>query len=210
MICAGRWIAAALLLGCAGAPPAPRAPSQPPTRYRVGDRIVYRYTGEALAAPVDLEERIVARDGARLRIAVTATRGGEVLRWVQVVTDTPENRAANRVDELYLVADDGREERLPNENNADLLRLYAWTLPAIEAVPTRTISETTQRLSFAGREWTCRVTEQALDGAGDDARMRTSECDELVWTHGPASLTVGGETLWSVDVVEVSRPPVER
>ena len=93
-----------------------------------GDFIVYRYEGTQLPIPVILKERVTARTGRRLTIEVEARRAKDSLRWIQVVTDTPENRANNVVDELYEVVD-GHRVRLANEGNRDLLRLYAWVQP---------------------------------------------------------------------------------
>ncbi len=178
------------------------------SRYRVGDRILYRYAGEALDAPVDLEERITEVDGLRLRIEVTARRERVTRRWVQVVTDTAENRESNRVDALYEVDASGEERLLPNEGGEDLRELYEWTLPDVEWGEPGEERVTTEPRTFAGREWTCRVATTPLPSVGSDARIVLSDCDALVWTHGPGELTAGGRTLWSVVVVEIERPPL--
>lgn len=177
-----------------------------PSRYRVGDRIVYRYTGEALAAPVELEEHITEVDGVRLRIEVTARREHATRRWVQVITDTAENRASNHVDALYEIDDGGSERLLPNEDGEDLRELYEWTLPDVEWGEPGEERVTTEPRTFAGREWTCRVATTPLPSVGTDARIVLTDCDALVWTHGPGELTSGGHMLWSVTVVEVTSP----
>ena len=90
------------LSGCAATLQSGTAPvAHPSTHYRVGDFVVYSYTGEALPQPVTLREEIVQREGLRLHIQVEARRGSQVRRWVQVVTDTAENQANNFIDELY-------------------------------------------------------------------------------------------------------------
>lgn len=102
-------------LGCAAAGPSvepltaagvagARQPG-PATRYRVGDYIVYRYSGAFSTAPVLLREGVRAQQGNRLRIDVTLTRGDEVRRWIQVLTDTAENQQNNVIDGLYEVID---------------------------------------------------------------------------------------------------------
>jgi hypothetical protein len=102
--------------------------AHPSTQYRVGDFVVYSYTGEALPQPVELREEIVQRDGLRLHIQVEARRGSQVRRWVQVVTDTPENQANNVIDELHELIGSERR-RLANKDNRDAYRLYEWTFP---------------------------------------------------------------------------------
>ncbi len=55
----------------------------PTTRYRVGDFIVYRYSGAFSTTPVLLREEVRAQQGNRLRIDVTA--GGEIARFEQIL-----------------------------------------------------------------------------------------------------------------------------
>ncbi|MGE0787482.1 MAG: hypothetical protein AB7S26_17545 [Sandaracinaceae bacterium] len=99
--------------------------------HRVGDRVRYVYTGLFTDDPVTLEEEITEADGLRLTMTVQAHRGPEVRTWIQVVTDTAENRERNVVDELYEVR--GSDwVRLANEDNHDLVALYGWTLPDCE------------------------------------------------------------------------------
>lgn len=197
--------ALALVAGCGGV--VMRA-DDGPTRYRLHDRIVYRYAGSVLPAEVLLEERITDVNGNRLRIEVTARRttaeGDEVRRWIQVVTDTEDNRTADRVDELYEVDAEGNATRLSNEDNEDLLELYEWTLPAVEWGDPGEERRTTEELELAGQRYRCEVSVTPLPSLGDDTSMSLSECPDLVWTNGPGRLVRGGEVLWSVDVVEVT------
>lgn len=199
-----------LLAACGGM----QRPPDGVTRYRVGDRIVYRYAGPLLTREVRLEERVTDVSGLRLRIEVTATRPAdetnpeEVHRWIQVVTDTEENRATNHVDELYEVLEDGTARRLLNEGNADLTELYGWTLPALEWGEPGEEQRETRTLELAGRSFTCEVSTTALhlpegEGVATDASVSLSECPTLVWTNGPASIRRGGEVLWSVEVIEL-------
>jgi hypothetical protein len=179
-----------------------------PTRYRLHDRIVYRYAGSLLSSEVLLEERITDVNGNRLRIEVTARRatdaGEEVRRWIQVVTDTEDNRTADRVDELYELDAEGHATRLSNEGNEDLVELYEWTLPAIEWGEPGEERRATEELEISGQRYRCEVSTTPLPSVGEDATMSLSECPELVWTNGPARLVRGGEVLWSVEVVEVT------
>lgn len=176
-----------------------------PTRHRVGDRIVYRYAGESLAEPVELEERITEVDGARLRIAVTATRDCVTRRWIQVVTDGGDG--TSDVDRLYGVDEDGTEHLLENEDGEDLHELYEWTLPDVEFGDPGAETTTTEERSFAGQTWRCAISRSPLPSIGEHASIELSDCDALVWTHGPGRIVDGDRTLWSVDVVEVTTPP---
>lgn len=199
---------AALLALVAGCGAVQMSADDGPTRYRLHDRIVYRYAGALLPAEVLLEERITDVNGNRLRIEVTARRttaeGEEVRRWIQVVTDTEDNRTADRVDELYEIDAEGHATRLPNEGNEDLLELYEWTLPAVEWGEPGDERRTTEELELSGQRYRCEVSTTPLPSVGEDATMSLSECPELVWTNGPGRLLRGGEVLWSVDVIEVT------
>jgi hypothetical protein len=193
-----------LVLGCGAA----QSAGDGTTRYRLHDRVVYRYAGSLLPAEVLLEEQITDVRGNRLRIEVTATRttaeGEEVRRWIQVVTDTEENRVADRVDELYEVDAEGNATRLPNTNNEDLVELYEWTLPAVEWGDPGEEQRTTEELEIAGQRYRCEVSVTPLPSVGEGASVSLSECPDLVWTNGPSRLVRGGEVLWSVEVVEVA------
>ena len=176
------------------------------TRYREGDRIVYRYGGEALAAPVELEERIVEVEGLRLRIAVTARREGETRRWIQIVTDTEENRASNHVDRLYELDADGTEHLLENEGGEDLRELYGWTLPDVDFGEPGDETTTTEDRTIAGERFSCEIGRTPLPSIGPEASIELSDCPALVWTHGPGVLRDGERVLWSVEVVELGTP----
>lgn len=174
-----------------------------PIRLVPGDRVTYRYTGTFTPAPVLLTERVLSREGDRLEIEVTAERGGERRRWVQVVTDTLANRQGNVVDELYLVEDEGSRRRLPNEEDRDLYDLYSWTLPPLDGPPTsRRNEEMVAEVSGAARRC-ARATLEVTSG-GRPARMVDVECPRFPWRQGPTSLVAvdGGEVLWQVDLVE--------
>jgi hypothetical protein len=194
--------------GCAAGQSRPEATPDDgaSTRYRVGDRVVYQYRGSSLEAPVTLTEQIVAREGNRLEIEVTSVRGSERRQWVQVVTDTPENQRNNVIDELYEVLD-GQRQRLANEGNGDLLRLYGWTLPPLEGPLTPEVSEEVT-VEIAGETYHCTREAGLASLAGRAARMVGHTCPGFLWTNGAATLIdiETGDLLWEVTVVEASRP----
>ena len=97
------------------------AEAQGSTLYRIGDFVEYRYSGSFSSAPVRLVEEVTEQPGSRLTLTVTASRGQEEMKWVQVVTDTVENQKAEKIDELYLV-EDGVRRKLGNAGNRDIYR----------------------------------------------------------------------------------------
>lgn len=209
-----RSLAPALLLalaagGCARAPiPASRTAERPAdgsSLYRQGDFVVYRYSGLFSEEPVELREEIVARAGDRLEIEVRARRGAEERRWVQVVTDTAENREANRLDALFEVVG-GERVRLANEGNRDIFRLYEWTLIDREA-PERDRREVACQQRIGGQLLDCSCHEAQLDWHGRTLRSVQSECPGFLWTHGPARIwdEASGEEAWRLEVLEQGR-----
>ena len=159
---------------------------KPNTRYRLGDFVVYRYSGTFSAAPVTLREEIKEKDGNRLTIEVEARRGAETRRWIQVVTDTPENQANNVIDELYEIVD-GERRRLANEDNRDLYRLYEWTLVMPDGRPSG-LSRSKVEVSIGGQRFTCERTTGKNTLRGELMRFESHTCPGFVWTHGPAKM----------------------
>jgi len=209
-------LAASLLgVGCSRAPVAPNRPTEPgpgaepvtaeASLYRPGDFVVYRYSGLFSETPVELRESVLSRRGARLEIEVVARRGAEERRWIQVVTDTPENREANRVDALYEVVG-GRRVRLANDRNRDLFRLYEWTT-ITQTGPARDQREVACAQRIGDSELRCSCHEARLDWHGRSLRAVQSECPDFLWTHGPSRIWDEGsdEDAWRVDILEYGR-----
>lgn len=205
-------LAAIACLSCASDPAPKTSTTQPPhkadepsTRYRTGDYVTYRYSGEALpGGAVELAERVVERDGDVLHIEVTARRGDEEKRWLQVVTDTPENQASNVVDELYLIEGDARRP-LDAKDPEVLADLYAWTLPA----GLRPGGEAEQRdveVRAGNARYTCTEATMPATAGETQATFTTTTCPAFVWTHGPAlALAEDGRVLWKVSVLAAGR-----
>lgn len=197
---------ALLLCACATVPTAPR------TRYDVGDYVVYRYQGTALAEPVTLREEVAARQGNRLRIDVTATRPSGERRWIQVLTDTPANQAEGRVDALWEQGPDGAWTRLANEGNKDLERLYEWTTVRPDGRATGVARQPCER-GVLGHALACRCTTGQNAFSGAIVLFEQTECPDFLWTNGPARFTdaATGEDVLRVEVVEqgrrADRPP---
>jgi len=187
------------LASCATSSPALR------TKYRVGDYVVYRYQGPGLAEPVTLREEVSAQEGNRLRIDVTATRPAAERRWIQVLTDTPENQKANKLDALYEQVD-GKWERLANEGNRDVYRLYDWTLFTPDA-PASGIAKTECLRDILGHQQTCRCTRAQSVWKGAVLFFEDTECPDFLWTHGTQRFTdaANGEDVMRVDVIEQGR-----
>jgi hypothetical protein len=174
--------------------------AQPSTQYRVGDFVVYSYTGEALPQPVELREEIVQRDGLRLEIQIQARRGKEVRRWIQVVTDTPENQANNVIDELYELI--GSERRLlANNDNRDAYRLYEWTFPpTIKGRGGRTSFSRT--VSIEGQPMQADCQRMPVAAGETPAIMENCTSRAFLWTNifGHLYRESDNTTLWQVSV----------
>jgi hypothetical protein len=176
-----------------------------PTRYRVGDFVVYSYQGAALAEPVKLREEIVAQQGNHLRIDVTATRASGTTRtWAQVVTDTPSNQRKNVIDALYEKTAAGWV-KLANKKNREVYRLYEWTLFTPDK-PQRDVEQQPCKEEIAGQRFACTCTYGLTTFRGQSVRIKESECADFVWTHGPSDVwPMAGEPPYTADVIEAGR-----
>jgi hypothetical protein len=173
------------------------------TRHELGGYVVYRYEGTYTAAPVTLEETITALDGLRLTIEVTATRGDESRRWIQVVTDTEENRRNNVVDELYEVID-GERRALDAHDVRELLRLYAWTLPSCGPFEEPPDPEP-RSIDIGGASHECRCVPARTICDGAAATSITCECPDFAWGNAYGEVILDGaegEPMWRVRVTE--------
>ena len=199
-----------LALSCGSGPrPAAQAVSHPDTstRFRVGDYVVYHYTGLFTSEPVELRERISAREGKRLTIDVVATRGSEQRHWEQVVTDTPENERENVVDELYEHV--GAERRkLANVGNADLMRLYSWTVLQPDGKASDVHTEKAM-LTMGRDDFTCDRTFGKNTWHGRKVQFESFECPQFLWSHARARFWDDGtgEEILRVDVTESGNRP---
>lgn len=158
----------------------PRA-TAPSTRYRQGDFIVYRYSGAFSSAPVTLREEVRAQEGNRLRIDVTATRGAEERRWIQVLTDTPENQRNNVIDALYELID-GKPVKLEHKDNRDAFRLYEWILVMPEGRATDLQQGPCERV-LGGTRSACTCTTGKNSWPGRAIHFEEAECPDFLWTH---------------------------
>jgi hypothetical protein len=198
----GPVLAFAALASCAHSSPTGAAAKG--TAYRVGDRVEYRYAGSSLSGEVVLTERITKVEGNRLTIEVVARRDGEEHRWLQVVTDTPESQRDSVIDELYEVRG-GLQVRLPNHDNADIFRLYAWTLPPqFDGKPTgASRASTSWRLDEV--DYVCTAESGSVASAGRPLSFRFVTCPDFLWTNGPAEITdESGAIVWSREIVRVA------
>lgn len=169
-------------IACGGGPAPVTAKHEATSRYRKGDFVVYRYSGLYSKEPVELRESIAAQDGKRLTIDVVATRGSEKRRWQQVVTDSPDNERNNVVDELYEYAG-GERRKLDNAGNADLKRLYEWTVIVPDGKP-EDVHTDRAMLEVGHDNFTCNHTTGKTKWHGRSLAFETFDCPEFLWTHG--------------------------
>lgn len=188
----------------------PPPPGAPATRYRVGDFVEYRYRGTFTAAPVVFRETVRAQEGNRLRIDIVVTRGSEERRWVQILTDTPENQRNNVIDALYEWKD-GRYVKLGGELMREAFRLYAWTI----LMPDGRATDVAQRACtqvIAGTSYACRCTTGKNALRGKALRFEDSVCPDFLWTHGPGFFVdaATGEDILRMEVGAAGRDPGAR
>lgn len=152
-----------------------------------------------------LREEVIAVRGLRLEIAVRATRGPEERQWVQIVTDTPENKRNNVVDELYAVADN-RRTRLSNRDNIDLYRLYEWTYVVPETKNTD-IQHRQTETTLGNQRFRCDV-ESGRNVVNKKAiRYELFECPDFLWQHGRGRFweEETGQDVWRMEVLTFGR-----
>lgn len=225
-------VAAVLMLGCSNAPPqrdaaSPRlrgtagAPTasdaaapgalttasptrQPTTRYRVGDYVVYRYSGGALPAALTLREQVRAQEGNRLRIDVTLSGGPTDQRWVQVLTDTPENQANNVIDALYEWQGQSLV-KLANQQNADAFRLYQPTLFMPDGAA-KDASEAACEQTVAGQQHACTCRRGSNRWQAKPVTFVEAVCPGFLWTNAAGTFVdASGAVVYKMEVVETGR-----
>ena len=170
------------------------------SRYRIGDTVLYRYRGSYTDEVVELRETVIEKRGNVLEIEVVATRGDDARAWIQVVTDTVENREAERVDALYELIDGERVARA-NRDNQDIARLYAWTIPPVRGRP-GDVTRESETLRFLGEEHACEIERGVFEGPAPQA-FTFATCESFLWTNGPAEIIdTEGNVVWRREVVE--------
>jgi hypothetical protein len=175
------------------------------TRYRVGDYVVYRFSGSRFATPLLLREEVTDQDGDRLTIEVTVSQegGAIVRRWAQELIDTPENQAANRIEALCVFEGDACHEQ-PVET---LPQLYADVVVSPDAPPTN-VSESTETRPIGPLQLECSVRSGDTTIGGRPTRFEELRCPEFLWTNGNAAFVdVGtGDFVVQVDIAEFGSP----
>jgi hypothetical protein len=172
------------------------------SHYQVGDYVIYRYGGRLTPEAVTLTERISKKEGPRLTIEVEALRGSAARRWIQVVTDTPENKRKNVVDEIHERVGSALRQ-LANPDNRDLVRLYAWTLPPCSG-SAQSAGKTELEMPVAGVRFRCECDKSLVECGGEPAQLELCDCPDFVWMHasGEARALATGEVLWKLEVAE--------
>jgi hypothetical protein len=174
------------------------------TRYRVGDYVVYRYSGSLVGTPMLLREEITDQQDDHLTIEVTLTRDGQtVRRWAQEIIDTPENQSANRIEALCVFDGEACHEQ-PVET---LPQLYAEVLVSPDAPPTN-VTETTETRPIGPLQIQCNVRAGDTTLRGRPTRFEELRCPEFLWTNGNAAFvdTETGDFVLQVDIAEFGSP----
>ncbi|MBN8614953.1 MAG: hypothetical protein J0L92_30415 [Deltaproteobacteria bacterium] len=175
------------------------------TRYRVGDYVVYRFSGSRFATPLLMREEVTDQDGDRLTIEVTVSQegGGIVRRWAQELIDTPENQAANRIEALCVFDGDACHDQ-PVET---LPQLYADVVVSPDAPPTN-VSESMETRPIGPLQLECSVRSGDTTIAGRPTRFEELRCPEFLWTNGNAAFVdvESGDFVVQVDIAEFGSP----
>ncbi len=191
---------APLIVAC-GPNKEPETAKGPTTRFREGDFVVYRYTGTYTKEAVVLRETILSQKGLELRIAVSARRGIDERKWVQVVTDLPENRQNEVVDALFL-DDHGVLRKLENKKNRDLYALYEWTYLVPDGKPF-TASTVKRDVQIQTSHFECDVRVGKTKVGGRLLSFEETDCPDFLWTHAGARYfdEASGEEVYKGEVV---------
>lgn len=179
------------------------------TKYRVGDYVVYGYTGSFFgqSGGVELTETIERVEGNRLWIHVKLENDGTTTEWIQVVDDTPENQASNTIAELYEVID-GQRVRIEDPNGPDLLRLYGPTLPACDGPPENVQTHEDNMCQVLDDNYVCTFVDATRNCGGKTMFMETFSSSEFLWTNTGAGIRADRDEpdwYWLVEVLDHSR-----
>ncbi len=174
------------------------------TRYRVGDYVVYRYSGSLVPSPILLREEITDQAEDRLTIEVTVRQGDQILRrWAQEVIDNPENQAAGRIESLCVFEGSSCIDRPVEELGA----LYEGLLVSPESEPTA-VTESTEERPIGPLQLSCRVRRGQTTIGHRSAHFEELRCPDFLWTNGNAAFVdaASGDFLLQVDIAEFGSP----
>ena len=127
---------------------------------------------------------------------------------MQDLRDTRDNRAANKMEAIY-VEREGAWTPVPNVDNKGLLSLYEWTLPngSFRQSGTPFPYVSSAQLGQEALPTTCVDVDGHLGQT--PATMNRCESQEFPWLHVEATLKAQatGETLWRVEVESFGSMP---
>lgn len=189
-----------ILFSCGTALQKERAPE---SRYRVGDFVIYRYSGSYLTIPVILTEKVIDKSENQLTIEVHWKSGDQKRTWKQVVTDTPENQKSNRVDRL-LELRDGKEISLENRDNADLYRLFQGTYVVLDE-PIRDAMTQASEMIVCGNQVRVVTRSGTQVVSGKKYHVDEYESSDFLWNHLGASYVGTDGTYYKAEVIDCNR-----
>lgn len=172
-------------------------------KYRVGDYILYEYSGSFSEKKVFLQECIVNVSDLYLIIEVSLRRGADHKLWRQVVIDTPENRDRNHIEALLI--NEGRGfEPVENEIKARLCELYSWTCVENFCAPSSSDMASFRRVNISGKYYDCQVSTGNYVLKSDPVKYEFVDCPSFLWTHisGWIKDAYTDEVIWRIEIVE--------
>lgn len=189
------------ICGCASTQPSVSGDSPSMLHYTAGDFVVYQYSGENLKATASLRQTITEVKDNHVHIDLIASKEGSQKRWSQVMSVNPTNPGDTTVEELFEWVGP-QKQRLENDSNEDLQRLYAWTLPGDVFRP----SSSPRIYASVGTIGTTHIQTRCVEVDGEMGRvpvsMLTCDSKEFLWYHVESTLTrqEDGKVLWQTRV----------
>jgi hypothetical protein len=175
-----------------------RVSSAPETRARMpGDFIVYRFSGSFRKTALTLSERVIARNGARLTVDITADDDG-TKQELRVIFDESHGATNEVVSVSRLVG--GVAKPATIELYEALMASTVLAADENEAL----LGKEELTLDLGGAPLPCRKTSYRVRVGKKHATLRTLESDGFAWGDvGGEITTASGKTLYRAEIVEL-------
>lgn len=168
---------------------APAAPAR-----KVGDYVVYRFSGSFRKTPLLLTQKVVARKGKLITIELTAEEGKkrEALR---VTIDESKNNEVTKVARL----ENGAEKPAGIEAYEQLLARTTLAADENQAL----VSSEDLKLDVGGTSIACKRTSYRVRVGKHKATLKTIESNAFAWGDVGGEITAdSGKTLYRAEVLE--------
>ena len=164
---------------------------------RVGDFVVYRYSGLFSPDPVTLRMEVLSREGDAIEIEYLMGRGEERRQWIEIL-DVGLEREFPTLKALFEVVDGQRVSRPTSDQN----QMLEWSRPQLDGFPREMRPAATVTLRIAGKPHECEVSRGTGQVDGQAISISTFQCPLFPWWN-PGSEMVFVETGRPFHVMEV-------